>query len=76
MTSESEREAIRAWVENWARVGPKLDAIRRQELREYRYEDHREEIDGLLELAVRFASPRTSSGLLEQQRLFKKLREK
>ncbi len=28
-----EREQMRAWVENWKRVGPELEAIKRRELR-------------------------------------------
>jgi hypothetical protein len=64
----------KAWVETWIKAGAKLEAIRRQELRDYVYEEHMQEIDDLLEIACRFAQPRTTSGLVEQQRLFQKLR--
>jgi len=64
----------KAWVETWGKAGAKLEAIRRQELRSFVYEEHVQEIDDLLEIACRFARPRETSGLVEQQRLFQKLR--
>jgi hypothetical protein len=64
----------KAWVETWIKAGAKLEAIRRQELRDYVYEEHVQEIDDLLNIACRFAQSRTTSGLVEQQRLFQKLR--
>lgn len=65
----------RRWVETWQRAGARLEALERERLRNFRYEDHMAEIDALLEIACRFAQPRSSSGLVEQQRLFAKLRE-
>jgi len=65
---------IRAWVETWKRAGPVLERIRREELRDFRYEDHPEVIDALLEIGCRRAVPRPTSGLVEQQRLFAKAR--
>jgi hypothetical protein len=63
------------WVEVWKQTGQRLEELERQRLRNFRYEDHVAEIDELLELAFRFAKPRTTSGLVEQQRLFAKLRK-
>ena len=63
------------WGEHWKKIGPKLEAIRREELRNYKHEDHIQEIDALLEIGCRFGTPRTTSGLVEQQRLFQKARE-
>ncbi len=62
------------WVEVWKQAGQRLEEVERQRLRSFRYEDHVAEIDELLELAFRFAQPRPTSGLVEQQRLFAKLR--
>ena len=70
-----DKTAEEAWVENWRRVGPELERIRRQELRAFRYEENVEAIDSLLEIACRFAVPQPTSGLVEQQRLFGKLRQ-
>ncbi len=63
------------WVQVWKQAGQSLEEIDRQRLRNLRYEDHVAEIDELLELAFRFAKPRPTSGLVEQQRLFAKLRK-
>jgi len=64
----------KAWVETWVRAGRKLEAMHWQELRDFVYEEHLQEIDELLDLACRFAQPRKSSGLVEQQRLFQEWR--
>jgi len=72
---DSDQDATRAWVETWAKAGPKLEEIRRRELALLKYEDHVDAIDAMLELACRHGSPRTTSGLVEQQRLFGKLRK-
>jgi len=69
---EREQERLKMWVETWKQAGPKLEAIRCQSLRSFRYQDHAAEIDELLEIACRFAQPRFSSGLVEQQRFFQK----
>lgn len=65
----------RRWVQVWKQAGQSLEEIDRQRLRNFRYEDHVAEIDELLELAFRFAKPRPTSGLVEQPRLFAKLRK-
>lgn len=66
----------RRWAEVWNQAGQSLEQIERQRLRSFRYEDHVTEIDELLELAFRFAQPRSTSGLVEQQRWFAKLRKR
>ena len=65
-----------AWVEHWRKVGPQLERIRRDELRNFKNEDNLEAINALLEIGARRGEPRTTSGLVEMQRLFKKAREK
>ena len=52
------------WADNWRRVGPILEEIRRQELRNYKYEEHYAAIDGLLDLGYHFRRPRLTSGLV------------
>jgi hypothetical protein len=69
----TDEEKIRLWVETWQRAGPELDRIKRDELRRMRHEDVAHIIDALFEIGCQFAVPRTSSGLVEQQRLFGKL---
>jgi hypothetical protein len=64
-----------AWVAHWQRIGPLLERIRREELRNFKYEDHIDLIDSLLEIGCRMGPPRTTSGLVEMQRLFQKARQ-
>ena len=70
----TDEEKIKKWVETWQRAGPALERIRARELREWRYDPVM--VDALLEIGFRFAVPRTTSGLVEQQRLFRKLVQK
>ena len=72
---EADREKMMAWVEHWRRVGPILARIRREELRAFRYEDNIELVDSLLQLGYELRSERSTSGLVEQQRLFMKARQ-
>ena len=63
----------RAWVQRWRDAGPRLEAIRRRELRE---------LDGYAAIARLCGdadyhqpprAPKPTSGLVEQQRLFARL---
>ena len=60
------------WVEHWRRLGPILEAIRREELRHFNYEEQLPIIDALLQLGCDRAVPRPTSGLVELQRLLAK----
>jgi hypothetical protein len=62
------REDLRAYLEHWKRVGPQLEAIRREELRRFDFEAHRDNVAGLFEMAVQHGRPRTTSGLIEMRR--------
>jgi hypothetical protein len=59
-----------AWVALWKQAGPKLEQIRRDELRRFRHEDHWRAIDSLMDMGRNVGPPRLTSGLVEQQRLF------
>ena len=70
----TETEKIRRWVQTWKETGPELDKIRLREISEE---------DNLLSLrllarafnhATRTQPPNGSSGLVEMQRYFAKLR--
>jgi hypothetical protein len=60
-----ERMTNRDWIEHWRRVGPKLEQVRRAELRALDYEAQLPAIEALLEIACKLAQPRTTSGLAE-----------
>jgi len=62
------------FVQRWQKAGPALEKICREELRNYRYEDHIAEIASLFVLGAQGTSTRMTSGLVEQQRLFQKAR--
>lgn len=67
---------MRAWVENWKRVGPELEKQKQLELRRMTEEEGIERACRVMEARVepRWRDPkrRESSGLIEQQRLFMK----
>ncbi|HEV3417105.1 MAG TPA: hypothetical protein VG056_09840 [Pirellulales bacterium] len=70
------RDASKQWVEHWKRVGPILEKVRHDELRAMTDEQAARACESLFEFAL--AAPsyqvRKTSGFVEQQRLFLKLR--
>lgn len=73
-----EREQMRAWVENWKRIGPELEEIKKRELRALTEEEAARQAAILNESVadeywIEPARER-SEGLIEQQRLFQKCR--
>ena len=68
-----DRELMRRWAETWRRAGQELDEIRRREIEAT---DTAEAIRQIFGSAVpsQEASRRTTSGLVEQQAWFSKLR--
>ena len=69
-----DRELLRQWVETWKRAGNELDQIRRREIESV---DTREAVRQLFGPAATILSnlpPRLTSGLVEQQAWFAKLR--
>lgn len=69
------RDEARAYVEHWKRVGPILEEVRRQELRNYRIEDNVNQIHGLMALGGQLARHRPTSGLVDLQRLLHRIPE-
>jgi len=65
----------RAWVETWSKTGPLLEEIHHRELRAMTYEKRIQAIESLFQLGSLLRKPRTTSGLVEQQRLFQKARQ-
>ena len=70
--NESEKNQMKQWIQNWEKAGKAMEQVRRKELFNFDFELHRKAIDGLLEMASQHGSPRITSGLVEQQRLFTK----
>jgi hypothetical protein len=69
-----DRELLQQWVETWERAGYELDQIRRREIESV---DTREAVQQLFGRAATILShlpPRLTSGLVEQQAWYAKLR--
>jgi hypothetical protein len=64
----------RAFVERWRQAGPRLEAIRRQELRELDAYAAIARLCGDADYHSAPRAPKPTSGLIEQQRLFARLR--
>ena len=66
---------LKRWAETWERAGRELALIRRRELQAMAGEDVRRAIADLFSVPMPAdLPPRTTSGLVEQQRLFARLR--
>ncbi len=70
-----EREQVHEYIQRWKKLGPLLEEIKWRELREFDYDANWQIIDDLLEAGLQHAQERTTSGLLEQQRRFMRIRE-
>ena len=69
-----EREAIRRWVRAWNEAGPRLEAIRREEVRQADNLAVLAALETAFNHALRDQPPRPSSGLVEMQGWLAKLR--
>ncbi len=58
------------WAAHWKRVGPMLEARRREELRNMTDEEAFSRLASLFEVACLAEESRTTSGLVEMRRLF------
>jgi hypothetical protein len=58
------------WVENWKRVGPILEKIEAEELRAKDQAESIRRILPMIDWCCQNATPKTTSGLVEQQRYF------
>jgi len=70
-------ETQKAWAQTWQATGKALEAIRRAELRALTPEKALQATDNLLSLGAGLplsAERRRTSGLVEQQQLFARLR--
>ena len=65
---------IRRWVQTWKEAGPELEAIRRRETREADNLQALASMESAFNHAARTMPPRPSSGMVEMQAWFAKLR--
>ncbi|HTU44294.1 MAG TPA: hypothetical protein VMF91_04495 [Bryobacteraceae bacterium] len=69
-----EREMIRRWVETWKDAGPHLQAVRHQDIERADTQEALAVLESAFNQATRTLPPRSSSGLVEMQYWFAKLR--
>ena len=70
----TEHEKIRLWVRLWKEAGPELEEIRRREVREANNHEVLASLETAFNQSVRTLPPRSSSGMVEMQDWFAKLR--
>jgi len=71
---KTREQLVRRWAENWRETGPALERLRAEEIRNSDTTAAIEQLSDAFESARRQWSPSTTSGLVEQQRLFAMLR--
>jgi hypothetical protein len=69
----SAADKLREWVRNWQVVGPRLDRLRRAEIRNANTQESIKQFDLAFKAALRNTPHRQTSGLVEFQRLLRKL---
>ena len=70
----SPQENAQQWIESWKRASVALKAVKRHELRTYDYAKNQAIVDRMLQWVFEHRKVRLSSGLVEQQRLFMKMK--
>jgi hypothetical protein len=73
--TEEERRRIKEWVEAWKRAGPILEEERREQIRKTDTMRDLALFDCDLRFLLRTARPKPTSGLVEQQALFARMRQ-
>jgi hypothetical protein len=72
--SDSEQRVIREWVACWKRAGVELERLRREELRHVDTQQALQNLAGAFESCRLHHKPAPTSGLVEQQRWFGKVK--
>ena len=74
MTDE-EREKMREWINNWKETGEVLEKLRYSEMLRLNITEEILSLDDASESALQMYPPLPTSGLIEMQRLFKKMKK-
>ena len=73
---DSDQKHIKKWIDTWKRAGSALKEIKRRELQSFDYEKNQAIIDEMLQWAFDHRKVRLTSGLVEQQRYFMKMKNR
>jgi len=71
---EREKQRVRQWIRNWEAAGPVLARLRDEAIRNTDTAAAIEQLSDAFESARRHWTPPATSGLVEQQRWFARLR--
>ena len=69
-----ELERTKKWVENWKTLGPELERMREEDIRNADTVTAMIQLSGAFRSAILMLPPRESSGLVEQQMYFARAR--
>ncbi len=69
---EMDKERMRQWVAGWKRASERILALKKRDIRCVKTSQVIEDLNDAFESALLHADPSTTSGLVLQQRLFKK----
>ena len=72
--SDNQKKELRAFVERWRLASAKFEELRRKDLRNVNVAQHIEAMNGAFEAALS-THTRNTSGLVEQQAIFAKMRD-
>ena len=72
----SDKKQIKQWMDTWERAGSALKEIKRRGLQGFDYAKNQAIIDEMLQWAHGHRKVRLTSGLVEQQRYFMKIKDR
>lgn len=72
--TEAEKEQVRAWIRNWEKVGPILERLRFESIRNADTKAAIAAFDGAFESAIRHFPPKPYSGLVDFEALLGRAR--
>jgi hypothetical protein len=72
---DKEREQLREYVNRWKETGEFLEKLRREEARNINIYEEIMSLSDASEAALRMYPPKPTSGLIEMQKLFMKLKK-
>jgi hypothetical protein len=73
-SANSQDELLRRWVDTWRQAGPELDAARRREIESADTPEAVRQLFGTGDDPIDIPPPPATSGLVEQQAWFAKMR--
>lgn len=71
--NDRDADRLRQWVQAWEDAGPRLDELRREEIRHTNTQRSLMQLAGAFESCRLHYKPLPTSGLIEQQRWFRRL---